>query len=138
MEGRCQCGTITFTTPLSKPEAIYICYCIECQHQSASAFGISALFSDFDIPAPHKGAIGMWSRKAASGSTVNCYFCTTCGSRLLHRNSSGKSISVKGGCLEALDLSGAIHIWCKDAKVAIPDGVERYYMEPPGSSFDSP
>ena len=93
---------------------------------------ISAIFPDFDIPAPYEGAIGLWSRKGASGATVDCYFCTSCGSRLQHKSSHRKNISVKGGCLETLDLTGALHCWCKDAKIDIPKGVERYDGEPPG------
>ena len=42
-------------------------------------------------------------------------------------------MSVKGGCLRGLDLEGAVHIWCKSARVAIPEGVERYDEEPPES-----
>ncbi|OAP62755.1 hypothetical protein AYL99_01982 [Fonsecaea erecta] len=49
MEGRCQCGTVRFRTPLEKPIKWYICHCHECRRQSASAFGISAIFPHFDL-----------------------------------------------------------------------------------------
>ncbi|KAH0848617.1 hypothetical protein FOPE_02688 [Fonsecaea pedrosoi] len=49
MEGRCQCGTVRFRTPTEKPIKWYICHCHECRRQSASAFGISAIFPHFDL-----------------------------------------------------------------------------------------
>jgi hypothetical protein len=48
--------------------------------------------------------------------------------------SGGKTVSVKGGCLEGLTkemLARATHIWTKRAIVAIPEGVKSYEEEPP-------
>lgn len=45
----------------------------------------------------------------------------------------GAYVSVKGGCLEALNkelLSKATHIWTKSAIVPIPEGFEAYEEEP--------
>ena len=131
MEGRCQCGSITFTTPLAKPIAVYICHCTQCQHQSSSAFGISAIFPDFDIAPPYKDAIGIYTRQGASGTVKDHYFCTNCGSRLMHKSSRYKEVSVKGGCLKGLNLNGAVHIWCQEALMDIPQGVERHEQSPP-------
>ena len=131
MEGRCQCGSIRFTTPLSQPIAVYICHCTQCQHQSSSAFGISAIFPDFDIPAPSRDAIGVFTSQATSGASKNHYFCQKCGSRLVHKSTARTTVSVKGGCLKNLDLSHAIHIWCQEAVVGIPEGRERYEQSPP-------
>lgn len=138
MEGRCQCSLIKFTTPLPHPLKIYICHCTECRHQSSSAFGITAVFPQFQIPAPFPGAIGVFTRRTASGRDLICAFCTKCGSRLTHRAEGEEMLSVKGGCLDGLTrLKGAVHIWCKEAVVEIPEGVERYEGEPPeeGGSF---
>ena len=49
-------------------------------------------------------------------------------------NEGGSSVTVKGGCLEALTkemLDGATHIWCKRAVTVVPEGVERCEEEPP-------
>ena len=126
MDGRCQCGAIQFKTPTPAPSKIYICHCTECRHQSSSAFGISARFPSFEIPSPHPGAISIFSRQTLSGRTVDGLFCTKCGSRLMHRAKGEKLLSVKAGCLEGLDLKGAVHIWCKEAIVDVPAGAERY------------
>lgn len=39
-------------------------------------------------------------------------------------------VSVKGGCLDGLDWSKAVHIWTKSAMVPIPEGAESYPEEP--------
>jgi hypothetical protein len=50
MDASCQCHAISFKTPLPKPLALYICHCLECRHQSSSAFGCSAMFPKFPLP----------------------------------------------------------------------------------------
>lgn len=130
MDGRCQCGLITFLTPNSKPSEVYFCYCNECQHQSSSVHGISALFPAFAIYSPYNGAISVYSRQTLSGRKLDCYFCSVCGSRLLHKVEGEKTVAVKGGCLSGLDVSKAVHIWCREAVVPIPPGHLCFDGEP--------
>ena len=103
---------------------------------------MTALFPAFEIPSPHEGAISVYSRPNSNGQT-NGYFCTKCGSRLMHQSvsSSGKpasTVSVKSGCLDGMTkemMRSAVHIWTKSAVIDIPEGVEAYEEEPPGGSF---
>ncbi|KIW60089.1 hypothetical protein PV05_00334 [Exophiala xenobiotica] len=136
MEGRCQCGAVRFIAPLDRPLKWYICHCLECRRQSASAFGITAIFPAFDITAKaDTGAddIGVYTHEnTTSGRMKRCYFCKKCGTRLMH--GGGDFVAVKGGCLEGIDqecLEGAAHIWTKRALFPIPEGVESYPEEPP-------
>ncbi|EXJ83603.1 hypothetical protein A1O1_07226 [Capronia coronata CBS 617.96] len=145
MEGRCQCGQIRFTTPTPKPDAIYICHCTECRHQSSSTYGVTAVFPSFELKdsEPYPGAIAIYSRPNPHGWTEG-HFCAKCGSRLIHRPIShqgqpAKVVSVKGGCLEGLTremMRSAVHIWTKSAVIDIPSGVEQYEEEPPDGSFN--
>ena len=131
MDGRCQCGSIKFKTPLPEPLVIYVCHCTECRHQSSSAFGVSAIFPSFDLGSSQYEAIGVYNRDTRSGSRLNCLFCEICGSRLIHRVEAGEdTLCVKGGCLERLSLQDAIHIWCKEAIVEIPAGARTFDEEP--------
>lgn len=50
MNASCQCGAVTFKTPLPQPLALYICHCTECRRQTGSAFGSSAIFPTFQLP----------------------------------------------------------------------------------------
>ena len=131
MNAACQCGEIRFTTPLPAPLVVYICHCLECRKQAASAFGTSAIFPAFSFPAER---LGCFRRPTASEKMMSCYFCPRCGTRLIHAVDGAATISIKGGCLPTLDWAGSKHIWCKRAVVPIPDGVVRWDEEPDEAS----
>ena len=44
----------------------------------------------------------------------------------MHKCETEAEVSVKGGCLEPLDLRDAVHIWCKEAIIKIPTGAKEY------------
>lgn len=51
----------------------------------------------------------------------------------MHRARGEKTLGVKAGCLVGLNkmmMAKAIHIWCKEAVVDIPEGAERWEGEP--------
>lgn len=131
MEVACQCGLITFTTPLPEPLALYHCHCLECQKQTASAFGTSAKFPAFALSEENKKNLGVWTRPTDAGNTSDCYFCKNCGVRLIHAKRGGDSVSVKGGLVKGLDWTKAVHIWTKRAVVPIPEGAKQFEGEPP-------
>jgi hypothetical protein len=103
---------------------------------------MTALFPHFKLKPPFEGAIGVYERPNSSGSTKG-YFCTKCGSRLIHEHVSpagepASMLSVKSGCLDGLtkeDYRKAIHIWTTSAVIDIPEGVEAHEAEPEGGSF---
>ncbi|KAJ5155369.1 hypothetical protein N7492_008172 [Penicillium capsulatum] len=145
MKARCQCGKIQFTTPLDKPLRLHACHCTECRHQSASAFGITAIFPYFELPESVAGDVGSYIRVTLKGRHMECLFCKQCGSRLAHRfreyvPAPGEqpvawaTTNVKGGCLEGLDrelMKSAVHIWTQHAVVDIPADVESWPQESP-------
>ncbi|OTA68354.1 hypothetical protein K449DRAFT_386665 [Hypoxylon sp. EC38] len=133
MDARCQCGAVSFKTPLEKPLALYICHCAECRRQTSSAFGTSAIFPRFSLPRAE--LLSCYTRPTPSGHTLYCYFCRNCGTRLLHTTPGKNVVSVKGGCIEGLDWTSAIHIWTKSAMVPIPEGSESYSEEPSESDY---
>ncbi|KAL7946748.1 Mss4-like protein [Trichoderma barbatum] len=128
----CQCGTISLIASRAEPLSKYVCHCTECQKQSASAFGTSAIFPSegmWPFPKHLQQHIGMWARQANSGNTVECYFCKVCGVRILHRvifkdGTPRPSLAVKGGCVEGFNLEGARHIYTRSALVPVPEGSE--------------
>ena len=103
MQASCQCGLVHFENPASEPAKVYICHCTECRHQSSSAFGISAIFSreSFEravMPVMDMmikdGDVKVYERATQTGRTLQCLFCSRCGSRLLHM---GKGEEEKDG-----------------------------------------
>jgi hypothetical protein len=130
--GSCHCGAVRYT--LAGPtQALFVCHCTECRHQSASAFGISVIVAQAALSV-ERGETRTWSRKADSGNTVDCTFCARCGTRLWHaRRGATGTLSVKGGTLDdPVDLTRAVHIWTasKLPGVVIPAGATQYPGEP--------
>lgn len=129
----CQCGTVAFYASRHSPLAVYCCHCLECQRQSASAFGTSAIFPAdgmWPLPGDLQPLIGMWTRPTDMGNTLECYFCKRCGVRLLHRSilpdgTPKKNLTIKGGCLEGLSWDGAHHIFTRTARVPVPEGSDQ-------------
>ena len=129
-EIKCQCGAVSFRAPLPKPIRVYCCHCLECRKQSASAFGTTAQFpaeSIWPLPGHVQAQLSVWKRPTDAGNTLECYFCKTCGVRVLHRSilpdgEPKSTISIKGGCLEGISLDGISHIWTRSALVPVPEG----------------
>lgn len=144
MKARCQCSKVQFVTSADRPLALYACHCTECQHQSSSAFGITAVFPYFELPDSVSNLVGSYTRVTLKGRHMECLFCKSCGARLLHRfrdyvpapgeQPNPKATSnVKGGCLEGLDkemMKGIIHIWTKHAIIDLPEGAEKWEEDP--------
>jgi hypothetical protein len=131
--GGCQCGTIRYESS-GEPRALYVCHCVECRKQSASAFGMSLVVARQDFRVI-RGSPQFWTRPADSGRQVKCAFCPQCGSRLWHeREGIAGTITIKAGSLdEPIDMTKATHIWTsrKLAGVIIPDDALQYPQEPP-------
>jgi len=105
LTGGCQCGAVRYEVT-APPVRTYICHCLECRKQSASAFGISVWVrrADFTLGS---GTPRFWSRPTDSGRVLDCAFCPGCGSRLWHEYAGGNSefLTLKGGSLdEPVDL----------------------------------
>ena len=130
--GGCQCGAMRYESS-GEPLALYVCHCLECQKQSASAFGLSLTVprADFRVT---KGEPRFWTRPTDSGRRLRCAFCSDCGSRLWHEpDGPSETLNIKAGSLDdPIDLSNAIHIWTvrKLPGVIIPDGAEQWPEEP--------
>jgi hypothetical protein len=131
-QGGCQCGNVRLTVS-GEPQALYICHCLECRKQSASAFGMS-LQMRRDCLALTNGTPRFWSRDTASGRRLECAFCPDRGSRLWHQmGETSRTVTVKAGCLdETVDATAAIHIWFKRKLpgIVIPDNAVRFDEEP--------
>ncbi|KAK8057137.1 Mss4-like protein [Apiospora saccharicola] len=117
---RCQCGHVSFPTPSAQRIALFHCHCTECQKQSGSAFGTSAIYPAaglFPLSPELEAKLGCYVRPTDQGGTMRCWFCRECGSRMLHRI--------------GLDWSGGKHIYTRSAVVELPEGAERYETLPP-------
>ncbi len=125
--GSCQCGAVKLSVKTDKLVS-YICHCLECKKQSASAFAISVPLVKNHVSI--EGHLGVYHRPAKSGAMTSCYFCSSCGSRIYHQSSgSPDMISLKGGVLDGVEnLEPVAHLWVKRkaAWVQIPPEIDTY------------
>lgn len=132
MTGGCQCGAVRYEIT-GAPLELYVCHCVDCRKQSASAFGMSLIVGAEDFRMT-RGAVKSWTRPTDSGNRLNCYFCADCGSRLWHQgDTNATSVTVKPGSLDVpVDFSGAVHIWTtrKVPGFEIPAGAITFDGEP--------
>ncbi|OTA99035.1 hypothetical protein M426DRAFT_68565 [Hypoxylon sp. CI-4A] len=146
---RCQCGNISFPTPAPKPVTTFFCHCTECQKQTSSAFGTSAIFMAeglFPLAPELAAKLKVYTRKHPEADrTLNCYFCPECGSRLIHRivdadGTPRATVSIKGGCIEGLewDWSKCMHIFVRSAVIALPPEFEQYKTIPSWMDMSKP
>src|SRR5262245_61909671 len=132
LSGGCQCGGVRYHIT-EAPLTLYVCYCTECQKQSSAGFGMS-------MPVPRagfsitSGAPSTWTRTADSGRTVECAFCSRCGTRLFHAPIRNPAIvNIKPGTLDNTRwLKPVGHLWTRSAQpwVIIPDGVVTFEAQP--------
>lgn len=131
--GGCQCGAVRYE--LSGGQVVsYACHCLECQKQSASAFAISVPVKADDLSVT--GPLAAYERGTDSGSRTNCWFCSTCGTRIYHQSArSSQVVTLKGGTLD--DPSALVpfaHLWVsrKHAWLMLPAApdVEIFETQP--------
>jgi hypothetical protein len=134
--GGCQCGALRYEIT-GKPLTLYACHCTECQHQSASAYGLSLWVREATVHLAGKPA--QWTRDTDSGHLMHCFFCPDCGSRLYHKGSEEPAdprqaiLSIKAGSLDHARLLTPVgHIWTrsKAAGTLIPEGKPAFEAEP--------
>lgn len=94
--------------------------------------------SVFPLPEAVSENLATWERPSESSNGIReALFCKICGVRIVHRtrlsDGSFKDVAMlKAGCVEGLDWSKAVHIFCRTAVVPIPEGAERW-EDMPGS-----
>jgi hypothetical protein len=116
LTGACQCRAVAYCLHAA-PLTLYCCHCTECQHQSASAFGMSCLVRPGDLEVDWS-KLHIWARPTDSGGRLNCHFCGVCGSRLFHVSvTEPDTISIKAGSFDNRAwLQPVGHIWTKSAQ----------------------
>lgn len=132
LTGGCQCGAVRYELR-GEPIELYVCHCLECRRQSASAFGMSLRVRLADLRVT-RGEPRFWTRGTDSGGRLACALCTECGSRLWHQpEPAGETATVKAGSIDGgVDMSRAAHIWTarKMPGVVIPEGVPQFPYGP--------
>ena len=132
-EGKCQCGEVQYRVS-GESAALFACHCLECQRQSASAFGMAFWIHNYGKEII-RGHLHSWVRTTPSGKKMTCEFCPVCGSRIFHLTSGQTDIiSIKPGTLNnTKNLRPVAHIWVDNAQpwVSFEEGCLLYPEDPP-------
>ena len=126
--GSCNCGNVTYEVlaPFLKQGA---CHCTQCQKHTQSAFSLVGVLKSEDFRLL-TGTLKRWTKTAASGNPIDCYFCPRCGNRIYHQPPSDrKHIRLKLGTLDDTRIiSPQAHIWTqhKQQWLQLPAGVPSY------------
>lgn len=136
LEGQCQCGEVRYRVA-GTPVTVFACHCMECQRQSSSAFGMALWVRQAQISLL-RGEMRRWTRTMPSGKAMECSFCPSCGTRLLHQVlGQSEIISIKPGTLNDTSwLRPAGHIWTSSAQAWARAQLTGLQYEKNPDSFD--
>lgn len=115
-EGKCQCGEVQYRIT-GTPITVFACHCTDCQRQSSSAFGMALWVKDAEVELLC-GELKRWVCSMPSGSSMECSFCPTCGTRIFHKVlGQSEVVNIKPGTLNDTSwLRPSGHIWTKSAQ----------------------
>lgn len=88
--GRCLCGAVTLEFS-AEPIATVQCWCSQCQKIASGSSSNNAIFKGEDVILSGALATATWT--AASGNTLECFFCPSCGTHVYGRNSGRLHLS---------------------------------------------
>ena len=114
--GGCLCGKIRYT--VSQPlEKIIACHCINCQKSSGTGAMQNAVVPSTAVSFT-AGKPKVFADTAASGNTLNRYFCADCGSPIYSQRATMPEVMViKVGSLDDTDdMKVVMNIWTKSAR----------------------
>ncbi len=130
--GRCACGAVTATIT-GEPMGIRLCWCRQCQQIAAGGATTNALFVAAEVVLT--GKLASHSYAAASGNTLNQYFCPRCATPVYGQSSAFlHRMAFRLGMLdEGHGLKPDAAIWLDDAPewAVIDLAMDQYPRQPP-------
>ena len=128
---RCACGSVT-ATMTGEPLGVRQCWCRQCQQAAAGGPTNNAMFLTADVAM--SGALSVYRTPAASGNTLNQFFCPGCGTHVYGQSSARPHMmSMRLGFLdEGHGLRPDTAIWLVDAPdwAVIDPTLERVERQP--------
>jgi len=116
LTGSCLCGAIAYTVDAPVTE-LRACHCAHCQKASGAGGSVNAVVPSaaFTIT---RGAPKCYATLAASGRTLNRYFCGDCGSPIYsQRANNTEYVVLRVGTLDgAPDMKITMNIWTKSKR----------------------
>jgi len=133
--GGCLCGQVRFTAT-GEPEIVGICYCKDCQRQTASAFSIMAVFDQSAITM--EGKLSSFTTIGEFGRPVRRGFCPDCGSGVVNEADffQGKRLVKCGVFDDTTWVKPILNLYCDSAQSwqVVPETPLKFagMLVPPG------
>lgn len=111
--GRCLCGAVSFTLK-AEPIVTRICWCRDCQHQSANGT-VNLLMKEDDVT--FSGVLGEFTKQADSGNFITRQFCPNCGTQMFAKADTRPQFRVvrAGNLDEPSSITPDMNIWTASA-----------------------
>lgn len=114
--GQCFCGQVRFTVD-AEPLGARMCWCRDCQRIASGSATVNVLFPEEAVA--YSGEIGVLTRIADSGNTVERGFCPQCGSQMYSKTLEPRGtmpMRVRAGTLDDPELiAPQAIIWASSA-----------------------
>ena len=116
ISGGCLCGKVRYTVSQS-PTRLITCHCTNCQKASGAGATHNAVVAT-DAVTFISGKPKAYADTAASGNTLNRYFCGDCGSPIYSKPANlPKYMILKVGTLDTPgDMKITMNLWTKSAR----------------------
>lgn len=120
VNGRCHCGTVTFSAEIDARN-VMVCHCGDCQTISGAPFRaiVPARAEGFEVQGPVKTYVKL----AYSGRRRAQVFCPECGTQLWSAaERDGDVVILRVGCLDQRDaLRPRLQIWRRSSASWVDD-----------------
>jgi hypothetical protein len=102
LTGKCLCGNITFSAD-TDIKMMANCHCEDCRVATGAAYGTLVFVEEDSLEI--SGAPKVFKHTADSGSAMEKYFCSDCGSQLFGKNSNRPNmVSLRAGVIDQTGL----------------------------------
>lgn len=136
LNGRCRCGSVTYTLATDTALAIYACHCRDCQTWSGSSFALHALLPEGAL-SPN-APLTEYAYEA-NGQQSRHYLCGTCHTRLYNSTSAAPGLWVLRAATldDSPTLTPMAHIWIKHKQpwLNVPEGIPTWPQSPTPEAF---
>ena len=127
-DARCSCGAVTLSLPEEPSKIVVACHCVDCQRRTGAPFGVGAYYPAEIVTI--SGTAKEFAHAAASGGTIQNYFCPQCGSTVYWKVSNLPAmIGVAVGALADPNHPGPVRSVFEQSKhswVQIDGAVEHF------------
>ncbi|MDJ0612784.1 MAG: GFA family protein [Rhizobiaceae bacterium] len=112
--GSCLCGKVSIAAD-ADIKMVINCHCLDCQNVTGSVHGTLVFVEETSVNV--SGELSAFDHPADSGNTLTKFFCGTCGSQVMGKNTGRPGmVGLRAGIIDQKDLiKPGANIYCDSA-----------------------